>query len=162
MTSHMVAHISGDQREHTSGLALVKAYALGDRLLALGFRRAVNNHIVGPYGGIAIAPRAYAPAVNWAFENIPCEWPLLQFLMNDSCENWYAKHDNKDDFEALRQFPMTFIVRAMRRYSLAGENEGDACFLEHATVAERQSCRHTPLDYTAGHDGYCYVGELDD
>lgn len=158
----MIAHISGDEREHASGLALVKAYALGDRLLAFGFRRAINNHVVGPYGGIAIAPRAYVPAVRWAFENIPCERPLLQFLVNDFCANWYAKHDNKDDVEALRQFPMTSIMRAMRRYSLAREDEGDGCFLEHATVAERRSCKHTHPEYTTGHDGYGYVGELDD
>lgn len=58
LTSHMIAHISGDEREHASSLALVKVDALSNRLLALGFRRAVNNHIVGPYGGIAIASRA--------------------------------------------------------------------------------------------------------
>lgn len=57
--------------------------ALGDKLLAFGFRRAIYNHIVGPYGGIAIAPRAYASAVRWAFENIPCERLLLQFFVND-------------------------------------------------------------------------------
>ena len=61
LTSHMIAHISGDERQHASGLALVKAYALGDRLLAFGFRRTINNHIVGPYEGIVITLSIYIP-----------------------------------------------------------------------------------------------------
>jgi hypothetical protein len=158
----LVAHVFGGEPEYASGLVLAKANALGGRILAFGFRRAINNHVIGPYGGITIAPRAYAPAVTWTFENISCERPRPHFLVNDFCENWDAKHDNNDDVEALTQVPRTFIMRAMKRCPLAGESEGDGCFLEHATVAERQSCKHTHPECTAGHDGYGYVGELDD
>ncbi|KAJ8111028.1 hypothetical protein OPT61_g6273 [Boeremia exigua] len=116
----------------------VLAYALGDRLLAPAFRKAINNIIVSsrPMSGVTIA--TLMPVYSYAFANIPDNRPLLQFLVDDFCENWIEEFDT--DSDVLHDLPPAFLARVLRRYSQKAHATTLCCHLEHADGSEQQNC----------------------
>lgn len=102
--------------------------------------------------------------VNWAFENIPSDCPLLQLLVNHFCDKWNSGTDVAEDAVALKQMPRTFSVRVMSRLSEMRSaktlEHGNACYLEHATDDERQACKKPHVHYDKIRDyGYLKIEE---
>lgn len=66
---------------------ILRAYVLGDRLLAHRFRRVLNNAIV-KYDALWSVDREDAEtAVTYAFDNIAPERPILQFIVGSYSEH---------------------------------------------------------------------------
>ncbi|KAF1928741.1 uncharacterized protein M421DRAFT_5186 [Didymella exigua CBS 183.55] len=69
----MVTYISGEKGEDTSGLALINVYVLGDRLLAFGFRSALDDRK---------SVLLHEPIF------LPSDGPSRTYLANDRCFNF--------------------------------------------------------------------------
>ncbi|KAF2625438.1 hypothetical protein BU25DRAFT_473406 [Macroventuria anomochaeta] len=86
-------------RCNVTTMTLIKVYALGDRLLAAPFRRAINDWQVDSCLIIELdfLPDHLLPIVEWAFGNIPPDRVILQCLIDTFCKHWsQAEDDDKD------------------------------------------------------------------
>lgn len=135
-------------------MAPLKAYVFGDRFLVPEFRRAVNNSFVG-HKLYQQASKLYSLAI-YAFENIPADRPILQFLVDKHCFEWVADLDTKYDLEYYQKLPHNFLVRVMRRYNSLYLNSGhgfeEGCYLEHTSNEEKAECAgcHVRFDNQLG------------
>ncbi|KAF9693671.1 hypothetical protein EKO04_008458 [Ascochyta lentis] len=121
----------------------IQAYALGDRLLAPVFRRALNDVIVSNQIMQYLSASKRLPIYQWAFANISEDRPLLQFLVNKFCSGWLEQKD--DDNIGLNNLPQAFTARVLRRYSQLvvmseTEQEKTYCYSEHSSKEEQKSC----------------------
>jgi hypothetical protein len=139
------------------GLVLVKAYTLGDRILASTFRRQANNTLIGLRLNFG-TPRSLLQTIVYASANIPNDRNILQFLTNKLCGSYYP--DNNEETDALSELPPTFSVRVIRRLAylrhgyLGGAHPYDGCYIEHATDEEQKSCKKLHLKFSGGENGY--------
>ncbi|KAJ8111033.1 hypothetical protein OPT61_g6274 [Boeremia exigua] len=139
-------------------LTLLRAYVLGDRLLAEEFRRLTNNHLVEGDSTVGFNPMESLPSIEWAFENIRSDRSILQYLANEFCNNWFPEGDDTDDIDALSKLPTKFVLRLLRRLGYLRQSsieEGKTCYLEHFTEAEEKACEKTHVQYSELED-YSY------
>lgn len=137
----------------------VKAYGLGDRFLDVGFQRAMNEAIAKDVKWELTFPTDMVSIIEWAFENIPSDRPLLQLLVNYFCHTWNEAEDDNENAEALKLMPCAYSARVMRRLAEMRREDtlqhSTACYLEHATGDERKACKKPHVYYDGGHDyGY--------
>jgi hypothetical protein len=140
-------------------LKKVKAYGFGDRLVDPAFRRAVNNVTIKDKFVELFHPCHMVDLVTCAFENLPSNCSLLQLLVNDFCNRWHDTYYTKYDAQALKQLPIEFSARVMRRFVELERPDcskhGDACYLEHASDADTKACKKLHVHYNPEHDyGY--------
>jgi hypothetical protein len=124
---------------------LVKAYALGDRLLAAPSRRAVNKTIVTDYTcAFHQTPEQHIiTTIQYAYSNIPSNRVVLQWLANEFHKEWLEKWDS--DNKVLEDLPKAFLIRVLRRGSLLGLAEmrtkkSKPCYLEHGSEKQEREC----------------------
>lgn len=142
-----------ESRDERPAFVLVKAYALGDRLRAPGFYLAAYDHLVDFDFDMRHLPEEILPVVRWAFENIPADRIILQFLTNFFCEMWVSTHDDTKEVLALASFPPKFVARLLRRFSLT-KRDGiwdyfKDCYMEHTSKNEAANCT---LEFHAVYD----------
>jgi hypothetical protein len=54
--------------------------------------------------------------IEWAFEHMPAQCPILQLLVNMFCDGWEDEFPHKDDTDGLKALPVSFITRAVKGY----------------------------------------------
>lgn len=132
------AHIGG--KDAGSVETKIKAYVFADRFLVPVFRRAINNSLVETVFANACLTEA-DNILSWAqeaFPNIPPNRPLLQLIVDQHCKHW--KDCCERPGSGLKQYPVAFLVRTMRRQSEIIEAKncrqsgGQRCYYEHANV----------------------------
>jgi hypothetical protein len=101
--------------------------------------------------------------VEYAFTNIPCDRPILQFLVDDFCDHWDKEADDELEVGAQKQFPTAFTLRVMRRFSekldLSTQIwvEAKRCFLEHASEEEKEACSAAHMKYNKVLHFGCFI-----
>jgi hypothetical protein len=139
----------------------IKAYALGGRLVAPVFLQHVNDRFTQFYSqhqGYLAAERY--PLVELAFNNIPLERIVLQFLVDHHCtHSWFwgptEGEDNQVDMSALEDhLPHRFLLHTMKRQKeldtmTAGERFIYQCYREHASDGEKSNCKAKHMRYDA-------------
>lgn len=89
----------------------VTAYAFGDRFLVPHFRRIANNTFLE----LTKCPLSDEPVdhqlISYAFENIPAERILLQYMTDDYCGCWQDEDTNHYSGEAIKDLPAQFLRR---------------------------------------------------
>lgn len=107
------------------GVAKLKAYVLGDRLLAHQFRadswhtwRADTCQSAYPMDTTTLCSLAC-----FAYDNIPATSVVLQWFVDVLCENWEAVGYEPENLLAQKELPHAFLLRVMRRHGeLLAEN----------------------------------------
>ncbi|KAF2677255.1 hypothetical protein K458DRAFT_396149 [Lentithecium fluviatile CBS 122367] len=106
-------------------MVIVQAYVLGDRLLVPGFRRPVNKFLVYIIEDKEERIFIYPPykMATWAFDNIPVERPVLQYMVDSVPKGRFEPIDGGDDATATMvdlkdQLPRTFLHRVAKGLSL--------------------------------------------
>lgn len=131
-----------------SGLVLLRAYALGDRVLALNFRHDVNNSYIQRRNFFSMKPTNLLPRMTFAFANVPDDLFILQFLVNDFCLRCDPDTGLRPDASAPMNFPPALTARVIRRHGCCGrENKYDGCCLEHASEEAEQACEKTHMGF---------------
>ncbi|KAF1955468.1 hypothetical protein CC80DRAFT_415410, partial [Byssothecium circinans] len=122
-------------------LPLAKAYALGDRIMAPVFRRAVNSQFITNCEDRLLHTCSVYEVAIWAFNNIPADRPILQFLADFHCKRWYPGGDRVEEARLYDELPPSFLLRGFRK---AKERPfaafGNRCYIEHESVAEKNKC----------------------
>ncbi|KAJ4378281.1 hypothetical protein N0V86_005981 [Didymella sp. IMI 355093] len=155
----VVHHPDSPKAPINKALVLVKAYALGDRILALTFRREANNTLI-IFGSCMGFPSTLLPTATYAFANIPSDRSILQFLVNQFCKCWDPEYIINTEEDALSELPPAFTVRAMKRLAHLRCGKLEGCYIEHSTNEEKKSCREPHMEFVGGEFGYGYFGEL--
>jgi hypothetical protein len=141
------------------GLILLKAYNLGDRILASAFRRQVNNNLIGRRLNFG-APSRRLLMITYAFANIPNDRNILQFLVNKFCNNYDPVDDEDEEEDDMSNLPPAFLVRVTKRLAYVRNGVAEnGCYVEHATDGEQKSCKQRHLKFCGGENGYGYFGE---
>jgi hypothetical protein len=141
-------------------LAILKACALGDRLVAVNFRNTADLLFISNFIGCGYPP-CYN-AIIFAFANLPLEHNLLTFLVDTHCQNHRIELDTDENGEKeLRsQLPKEFLLRAMLRYSELKSKDGAGDLIPcdyhgHSSKEERETCEKKvdiKLDIDSGSD----------
>lgn len=123
-------------------LACVKAYALGDRLLAPGFCRTANNISEIKLDG-AFPVDGWRFLVKLAFSILSSRCLILQSLVDTYCSNWGKGHDEGLSFR--NGLSQEFERRVRRRFEelrgVAGEESfKKRCYLEHSSYSMYPTC----------------------
>jgi hypothetical protein len=139
-------------------LVLVKAYALGDRILASTFRREANNALIDVRLSMGV-PSSLLPTATYAFANIPSDRSILQFLVNRFCYGWAPQYIADADEDALSELPPAFTVRVMKRLAYLRHGKFEGCYIEHSTDEEKKSCKKPHMEFVGGEFRYGYFGE---
>lgn len=142
----------------------VKAYSLADRILDPNFRSAINEVVVRDNSYALSFTTFINRIIDWAFENIPSDRPILQFLVNRFCEKWVHALDKVDDVRSLRTVSPEFTARVMRRYAELRRSSTPkhryACYLEHISDEEKKECKKPHVHYDPETDyGYLKTEE---
>jgi hypothetical protein len=126
-------------------LGILKAYALSDRILAHGFKKAVRCQIVSQF-----ANRKHIPwyhAIIFAFANLPPNDLVLTLLVNAHCRDYQTSFDNDayGELERRAQLPHDFLLRVMVRYGAivdgSAKKELRPCdYHEHESNDEERTC----------------------
>ena len=124
----------------------MKAYSLGSRLTAEGFRKAVLHALIKKFVGHRATP--YYEPVTYAFANLPPADPVLSLLVDAHCREYKPGDDVGDTGEAERQkeLPHAFLERANYRYSVivskVAQKKLNPCkYHGHASDAARNACQ---------------------
>lgn len=99
-------------------LSRLRCYAFGHRLLAPGFRQAVQNDLVDyMVGDHPTSP--YYEVVDYAYKNLPAHDPVLQLLIDTHCATYDRCIDDGRKGKSVRQedLPHAFLIGVMNRYS---------------------------------------------
>lgn len=143
------------------GEALVKAYVLAERLRAHKFRREVNNAAIKYMITADILTDDLLPTavrfVEFAYENIAADRPILHYLVANYCES-YSEHHNEHEYGSddemcdLEKFPRRFVEDVALEYRAKRERArtdggktdtvGKICYKEHAPVQDSCSDLH--------------------
>ncbi|KAH7094591.1 hypothetical protein FB567DRAFT_574567 [Paraphoma chrysanthemicola] len=103
-------------------LTILKAYVLGDRLLSPHFRSASWSRFlrhafwIRP-GHDDLGASNFYRLVLYAYQSIPCQSVVLQWLADALCLHWSHADDKPEHLVAQKNLPSTFLLRVMRRYS---------------------------------------------
>jgi hypothetical protein len=100
------------------GVANLKAYILGDRLLAHKFRADTWNTWATDFyqNGYPIDTTTFYHLTCFAYDNIPATSVVLQFFVDTSCDDWENVEYKPDVLLAQKQLPHAFLLRVMRRH----------------------------------------------
>jgi hypothetical protein len=107
------------------GVAILKAYILGDRLLAHTFRAdSWNSWATDIYqNGYPIGPTTSYRLICFAYDNISATSAVLQFFVDMLCDQWQHIEYEPEDLIAQKELPQAFLLRVMRRHGeLLAEN----------------------------------------
>jgi hypothetical protein len=138
---------------------LVRAYVLGDRLFIDRFRRLVNNRFTDSQGTDYFAEPARFETFTYAFNNIPADRPMLQFMVDDHCDIWPELKDDYGDgnpeqkaiLTSFNELPKAFLIRAMRRMSDfrygRPDGYGFECYHEHESDEQKEDCGAFHMKY---------------
>jgi hypothetical protein len=74
-------------------------------------------HMLLPVKG---ATSGFVAAVQYAYDCIPAHSVVLQLLVDTLCQYWCSNEDTHEDMLALRNIPIAFTYRALRRFSEIG------------------------------------------
>lgn len=125
--------------------ALIPLCAFLYRILASGFRKAVEHAIVDYWLGLTVSQPLYSTVIS-AFASLPSKSPVLRLLVDTHCDAFTEESDDDGQEKELRtQLPNEFLVHVMLRYSdMLKERqyqELNACdYHDHQTEAERDEC----------------------
>lgn len=157
-------HITGvtisEKFDNDQALVLLKAYMLGERLIATDFWRSSNNRIL-ELERLDFQPRNLLRIVEWAFTQIPDDRPILQYLVHRYCDITNPLFHCDEEDQDIGRFPKKFTTRILRRYGyMRQKTPGEApCFAEHVPDKETTSCGLAhPRPYTFC-TGYGFCGE---
>jgi hypothetical protein len=141
-------------------LAILKACALGDRLVAVNFRNTADLLFISNFIGCGYS--SYYNAIIFAFANLPLEDNLLTFLVDTHCQNHMIELDTDENGEKeLRsQLPKELLLRAMLRHSGLKSKDGAGDLIPcdyhgHSSKEERETCEKKvdiKLDIDSGSD----------
>ncbi|KAF1955499.1 hypothetical protein CC80DRAFT_564151 [Byssothecium circinans] len=135
---------------------VVKCYALGDRLITPAFRRMICNFIVD---GPRLEPMVIYQFAITAFERLPTECVILQYIVDGHCTHWKQGKDNAKTKQLEQQLPHEFLRRVMRRFGEMREEKEEVqakrrCYYEH-TTEEQEDCDGLHMHYDEDTDyGY--------
>ena len=123
----------------------IKVCVFGDRFMVREFQRVAQNDFIDH----TIKSRIHFryPVVIYAFENLPSDNPILQFMVDNHCR-WFRSDLDTEGNERLQrrdELPPSFLMRVMMRYSdivNGTDNKTVACdYHEHKTDEEREACK---------------------
>ncbi|KAF2653381.1 hypothetical protein K491DRAFT_603031 [Lophiostoma macrostomum CBS 122681] len=97
--------------------AMITACAFGDRIIAPTFEQAVHNAIVDfEYWDIeGHAPRN--AAVIYAFEHLPNNKEILDFIVDLRCAHWIPNKDSDEEKALEADLPHEFLLRCVKKLS---------------------------------------------
>jgi hypothetical protein len=146
------------RRQHNSDndprlTTCIKAYALDDRLVAPVFLHYVNDKFIQFYSqhkGYLAVERC--PLIELAFNNIPLDSVVLQFLVDDHCTRyWFWRStrgvENEVRLSAIEdrlppQIPASYHERQKNlKITTTGEKLAGRYYREHATNSEKCNCK---------------------
>lgn len=123
-------------------MAKVKACVFGDRFLVPEFRRAANNNFVT--SSKFVNTLELFEVVVYAYDNLPEDITLLEFLVDTHCQSWKVWDECLDVNGFHRRLPRGFLFRAMTRYSRLScdpfKRLKMSCYVEHTSDEERKEC----------------------
>jgi hypothetical protein len=128
-------------------ISLLKAYLLGDRLLAPRFVQDVQHNFVH---WLVHRQFAYYGTILHAYANLGSDNLILQVLVDVYCKEFTIMHDGSEDnhFQFPDQLPGQFVFDVASRFSkLRGKYAGDIeleeeCYYhEHKSDEEKKRCR---------------------
>ncbi|KAF1955500.1 hypothetical protein CC80DRAFT_415162 [Byssothecium circinans] len=142
-------------------LPCVKAYELGDRLLADEYRRTANNALAKQLVDELLFGREdFYKLVIYAFEHIAEDRIVLQFLVDYFCKfpNYEILGESPMGTEeiALRQeLPRAYMLRVIHEkcdprllgFCNGERDERERCYLEHAGEKEQAKCPKLHMDF---------------
>jgi hypothetical protein len=120
-----MAEIGRAKADFEYKVAILKAYILGDRLLAHQFRAdSWNTWPTDIYQcGPIIDTTTFYHLTCFAYDNIPATSVVLQWFADTFCDHWKAVGYEPENLLAQRELPHAFLLRVMRRHGeLLAEN----------------------------------------
>lgn len=94
-----------------------QAYEFGDRCLISEFRRCINNSIIDAMPESYLQTEPFYRLVIHAFEYIPENREILQFLVDRYVDRYDGVDDGDEVIKMQKDLPRAFLIRVMRRYS---------------------------------------------
>ena len=145
-------------------LQLLKCYAFGDRFATDEFRRVVSDRLVDPRSRPRFAKylhRGWCEIITYAFQSIPSQSIILQFLVDKHCDFWHYDTKSQEERDAYINLPPSFMLRVMKCFAdvSGGLDHLDwdrRCYREHSNDAELDDCQmeyHVFYNHFKGH-GY--------
>jgi hypothetical protein len=143
---YRIAGIDPKQIEgyETPLLLQFKLYVFCDRVTAVELKRAVRNNIVST--NLFAAPKYLA--VIHAFENLPSDDSMLDFLVEIHCNNYEPSMDgDSGDGKLIDRLPRDYLARIMKRHATCacGEDDNEGIFTkyhEHHDSGEKWGCKY--------------------
>lgn len=158
----------------------LEAFVFGDRFLAHHFRRAVHKKLDSIMTWANICTQGSVTLFQYAFDNIPSHYPLLQHLVDEyrhalCIAEEYRKingigKDSKEiylafSFTSQLSLPVELLVRVskgIQQFGLDVTSERhrnwskDCCYFEHVDEEEKVACKkmHVEYDEYMGHGLY--------
>lgn len=129
-------------------IAMIKACAFADRIMAPGFLRALEYKLIDHF--IVLKTDACYKIVIYAFAHLPPASPVLRAMIDAHCfnfEEWMEKE--YDEVNLRAKLPHTFLVCVMLRYSKLLQSKKkrvwlDRCdYHDHKTKDEKEECHKT-------------------
>ncbi|KAF9693608.1 hypothetical protein EKO04_008457 [Ascochyta lentis] len=155
----------------------LKAFVFGDRFLAQIFRSAAQqefSHLSKTYGRFMTEIND-AAIIQYAFENVPAQHPLLQQIADNYRHQMCYWEDRRNRYgmskltkqcyepfsiSAQRSLPIDFLLRVnkgIHQYGLdlsrQDERSREHCYFEHASDKEKKKCGKLHVEYDE-HMGY--------
>lgn len=118
----------------------------------------MNKSFVDTMEDVVLHPHTMHTLINWAFENVPSNRPLLQLLVDKFCQGRVEWQYDEAETEAFSLLHGNFIARVMRKPSFLRDFSDhtknpkieDCCYLEHTNEEdERDSCGKIHMAYIA-------------
>ncbi|CAO2658845.1 Nn.00g065680.m01.CDS01 [Neocucurbitaria sp. VM-36] len=128
-------------------LQRVKVCVFGDRFQARDFQHAVQTNLVDLT--MTSSTPFYYSAINYAFEHLPSNNPILRLLVDTQCCFWTSKSDTKHEGElGLRdQLSHSFLVRVMVRFSEIRDDPKVKLircnYHEHVSEEDKERCKQS-------------------
>lgn len=141
-------------RYHES-LATLQAFVFGDRFLAPAFR-AVAMDGFALLGMDPDSTDEFYHLVVYAFDNIPADSIMLQYLVDRFCEIWNGFSNDTPP----KGLPEVFLFRCLRRFAETRDMDSDSyskeqCCIEHLTAVGQEKCAKEKIHMNVSREGCC-------
>lgn len=140
----------------------LRAYVFGDRFLTPEFHRAANELFIdtNQKEQYYFCNEIGCELVSYAFENILADRAILQYMVDQYCEEW---DDSNSDYglQSMGDLPRAFVRRTAKCFQQKAnylqekaedEEESERCYEEHASIMEANKCPGMRMEYNKEHD----------